>query len=88
MVAAHLNELVKMSVQVFRLEGTYVRNKRTYRFSQDIRAINEDNARNQLYTLLGSFHRVKRPAIKIESVEIIKPEESEKLIIRELSGVE
>ncbi len=77
-----------MSVQIFRIEGTYVRIKRKYRFSHEIRAVTEDNAREQLYSLLGSFHRVKRPAITVETVSIIKPEESEKPLIRKLSGIE
>ena len=77
-----------MSVQIFRIEGTYVRNKRKYRFSQEIRAVTEDNAREQLYSLLGSFHRVNRPAIIVETVSVITPEESEKLLIRKLSGIE
>ena len=88
MDAAHLNELVRMSVQVFRLEGTYLRIKRKFRFSQEIRAVNEENAREQLYSLLGSFHRIKRPAIQIETITAINPEESDKLLIRKLSGVE
>ncbi|MHA2406584.1 MAG: 50S ribosomal protein L18Ae [Candidatus Hermodarchaeia archaeon] len=77
-----------MSVQIFRIEGTYVRIKRKYRFSQEIRAVTEDNAREQLYSLLGSFHRVTRPAITIETVSIIKAEESEKPLIRKLSGID
>ncbi len=77
-----------MSVHIFRLKGTYYFNKRKFRFSQEIRAINEDNAREQLYSLLGSFHRVKRQAITINQIEIITPEEAEKPLIRELSGIE
>jgi large subunit ribosomal protein LX len=77
-----------MSVQIFRIEGIYLRDKKKYRFSHEIRAVTEDNAREQLYSLLGSFHRVKRPAITVETVNVIKPEESEKTLIRELSGIE
>lgn len=77
-----------MSVKIFRLQGTYRRVKRTVRFSQEIRAVTENQAREQLYTQLGSFHRVKRSAITIETVEIIPPEESEKLLIRHLAGAE
>jgi large subunit ribosomal protein LX len=77
-----------MSVQVYRLEGTYVRNKRKYRFSQEIRAINEETAKEQLYSLLGSFHRVKRKTINLETISMIPPEEAEKPLIRQLSGVD
>lgn len=77
-----------MSVQIFRLEGTYIRDKRNYRFSQEIRALTEENAREQLYSLLGSFHRVKRAAITIENIAVIPPEESENPLIRKLSGID
>ncbi len=77
-----------MSVQIFRLEGIYIRNKRKYRFSHEIRAVTEDNAREQLYSLLGSFHRATRPTITIKNISVIEPEESEKPLIRKLSGIE
>ncbi|MFX1565776.1 MAG: 50S ribosomal protein L18Ae [Promethearchaeota archaeon] len=77
-----------MSVQVYRLEGTYIRDKREYRFSQEIRAVNEETAKEHLYSLLGSFHRVKRPAITLETITVISPEEAEKPLIRKLSGIE
>ena len=77
-----------MSVKIFRLQGIYQRVKRTFRFSQEIRALTEDQAREQLYTQLGSFHRVKRNAVTIETVEVIPPEESDNLFIRQLTGAD
>ncbi|MFW9832190.1 MAG: 50S ribosomal protein L18Ae [Candidatus Thorarchaeota archaeon] len=77
-----------MSVQIFRIEGTYNRLKRNFRFSQEIRALNEDDAREQLYSILGSCHNVKRAAITVKRVEVISPQEAEKPIIRKLSGIE
>ena len=77
-----------MSVQVYRLEGTYRRLNRHFRFSQEIRAITEDDAREQLYSILGSCHRVKRAAVVIEQIEVIPPESAENTLIRKLSGIE
>jgi large subunit ribosomal protein LX len=77
-----------VTVQIYRLQGSYRRLKREFRFSQEIRALNENDAREKLYTLLGSFHRVKRPAITIEAIDVIPPKEAEKPIIRKLSGIE
>lgn len=77
-----------MSVQIYHLQGTYRRIKRKYRFSQEIRALNEADAREELYSILGSCHRVKRKAITIDKIEIITPQEAEKPIIRKLSGIE
>jgi ribosomal protein L20A (L18A) len=77
-----------MSVQIFRLEGSYTRVKRKYRFSHEIRALTEDDAREQLYSLLGSFHRVKRGAIIIEDIAVISPDEILNPLIRKLSGID
>jgi ribosomal protein L20A (L18A) len=77
-----------MSVKIFRLQGQYRRLKRTYRFSREIRAMTAEEAREQLYTLLGSFHRVNRKAIAIERVDEIPSTEAKMLIIRQLSETE
>lgn len=77
-----------MSVKIFRLQGSYRRLKRTYHFSRDIRALTADEAREQLYALLGSFHRVGRKAIAIERVDEIPGNESNLLLIRQLSQTE
>lgn len=74
-----------MSVKIFRLQGSYRRLSRKYRFSREIRAMTADEAREQLYTLLGSFHRVDRKAIAIERVDEIPPTEAKTLIVRQLS---
>ena len=77
-----------MSVKIFRLQGSYRRLNRTYRFSREVRALTADAARDQLYALLGSFHRVDRKAITIERVDEIPANEAKLLIIRQLSETE
>ena len=77
-----------MSVQIYRVEGTYNQVKRKFRFSQEIRAMTEDHAREQLYNILGSCHRVKRAAVEIEKIEVIQPENAENTLIRKLSGID
>ncbi len=74
-----------MSVKVFRLQGTYQRKNRTFRFSKEFRALTEEHAREQLYSQIGSFFRVKRTAIAIEQVDEINPSEAESPLIRQLS---
>jgi len=79
---------MSVSVKIFRLQGTYRQGGRRYRFSREIRAVNEDQAREELYAQLGSFHRVKRSAITIERVDVISPSEAESLLIRQLSSAD
>lgn len=87
-MAALCEGLVRMSVQVYRLEGTYNRLNRQFRFSQEIRAMTEDDAREQLYSLLGSCHRVQRKAVVIEQIKVIPPQTAENTLIRKLSGID
>ncbi|MFX1562271.1 MAG: 50S ribosomal protein L18Ae [Promethearchaeota archaeon] len=77
-----------MSVKIFRLQGSYLKLKRRYLFRREIRALTEDDARDQLFSLLGSFHRVSRKAINIEKIDEISPSEAETHIIQQLSDVE
>ncbi len=77
-----------MSVKVFHIEGTYIRLNRRLKFSREIRAITKEQACEQLYTQIGSFHRVKRQKITIDQVTEIPPTEAKTLIIRRLAGIE
>jgi large subunit ribosomal protein LX len=77
-----------MSVKVFRLQGTYQRKNRTLRFSKEFRALTEEHAREQLYSQIGSFFRIKRAAITIEQVDEINALEAESPLIRQLSNTE
>lgn len=77
-----------MSVKVFRIQGTYIRLNRRFKFSREIRAITEEQACEQLYTVVGSFYRVKRQKITIDQVIEIPPTEAKTLVIRRLAGIE
>ena len=77
-----------MSVKIFRLQGTYQRKKRTLRFSKEFRALTEKHAREQLYSQIGSFFRIKRAAITIEQIDEIDSSEAESPLIRQLSDSE
>ncbi len=77
-----------MSVKVFRIQGTYIRRNKQFRFSREIRAITEEHACEQVYTEVGSFHRVKRQKITIDQVTEIPPTEAKTLIVRRLAGID
>lgn len=77
-----------MSVKIYRFQGTFLKRKRPFYFKREIRALTEDEARDQLFSLLGSFHRVGRKAITIEKIDEISPAEAEKPIIQQLAEVE
>jgi large subunit ribosomal protein LX len=77
-----------MPVKVFRIQGTYIRLNKQFKFSREVRAMTEEQAREQLYTEIGSFHRVKRQKITINQVTEIPPTEAKSLVIRRHSGIE
>ncbi|QOR94797.1 50S ribosomal protein L18a [Thermosphaera chiliense] len=54
-------------------------------FTKDVRAVNESDALEEIYSLMGSKHKLKRYHIRIESITEINPEESIDVVVRELA---
>jgi len=57
------------------------------KFSVEVRALNEDQAVEYVYSVIGGRHKIKRPNIKILRVEEIRPEEARSRFIREVSRI-
>jgi len=72
-------------VKVFRITGEIAKPNLKTNFRKEILAISPDNAREQIYTDLGSKHRAKRFQIRILEVEEIPPEEIQNPLIRKLT---
>jgi len=84
---------IKMSkesvkVKLFRLKGTFIGKREKFPFILDIRALNEEAAKEIVYSEIGSKHKVMRKHIKFEEIKIIDPKESKDPIVRYLSGLE
>lgn len=71
-------------VKTFRVTGRILKSNFKTVFRKEIRAIDEEDAIEEVYKVLGSKHRVKRFHIKIESVEEISPDEVEDPAIQRL----
>lgn len=65
------------AMQAYRIKGIAPFGKQTQKFSQDIVASNEEDAKHRIYSILGSKHRVNRRQITIESCKKIKPASSQ-----------
>ncbi len=61
---------------MFRIKGSFRKNRKNMEFTKEIPAHSEDRAVEILYSELGSKHAVKRDLIEIKEVEEIEPEES------------
>ena len=72
-------------VKVFRITGEIAKPNLKTTFRKEIRAISPENAREKIYTDLGSKHRAKRFQIRILEVEEIPPEEIRNPLIRKLT---
>ncbi len=77
-----------MSRKVWRATGEYRKNKRKFKFSRELIAINERQVRERVMSELGSRHRVKRRDIVFHEIKEIRPEDVKSLDIRRLLGVE
>ncbi len=72
-------------VKIFRVAGEICSPNYTTTFAKDIRAVKPEHAVEQVFTALGSQHRVKRVHITVTSVEEITVDQTEDVMIRDLS---
>ena len=64
------------SMHAFRAIGTFPNGRIVQKFTQDIVASDEIDARHRIYSFFGSRHGVNRRFVKIESIAQIEPTES------------
>jgi large subunit ribosomal protein LX len=74
-----------VEVKIFRVEGEILSPNYRTTFSKDVRALKPEHAVEKVYMELGSQHRVKRVHMKLHSIKEITEEETENLLIRDLS---
>ncbi len=72
-------------VKVFRITGEIVKPNLKTTFKKEIRALSPENAKEKIYTDIGSKHRVKRYHIRIQKIEEVSSEEIENPLIRRLT---
>jgi large subunit ribosomal protein LX len=74
-----------VEVKIFRVEGEILSPNYRTTFAKDVRALKPEHAVEKVYMELGSQHRVKRVHMKLHSIKEITEEETEDLLIRDLS---
>ena len=67
---------VAVSMKAYRVSGIAPFGSMRQKFSLEFAAENKKDAEHQAYSVLGSRHKAKRRAIKIDTVEEIDPRES------------
>ncbi len=81
-----------MEVKTYRIVGVALfspdKTRDWQKFVIDVRGVNEKEALEKVYSLMGSRHKLKRSHIKIVEVKEIRPEESKSKYIRDLATLE
>lgn len=63
-------------IRVFRVKGWFKHNSHRQVFTKELRALSEKHVLEQIYSEIGSKHKVKRNLIHILEISEIKPEEA------------
>ena len=71
-----------MITKIFRIKGSFVLGSETQVFTKELRAINEEDIYEKIYSIFGSKHRIKRNQIKIDSIEEIAVDDVEDPIVK------
>ncbi len=79
-----------LQVKTYLVKGRMrLRNGDIEKFKIEVRALNEEQALERLYSILGSRHKLKRGHIYVESVEIVKNiEEIRNPYVQQLAAAE
>lgn len=71
-------------MKAFRIKGTFQMGDRWQEFTKEMVGNDEDSVKEQIYSHLGSKHRVKRPKIRISEVKEVSLEDVSDPITRYL----
>jgi len=69
-------------MKVYRISGKFLMGKIWQPFSKEVIGNDENEARERLFSILGSRHRVKRRMIKIDNIQEISKDEIEDPVIK------
>ncbi|MCG3216603.1 MAG: 50S ribosomal protein L18a [Candidatus Heimdallarchaeota archaeon] len=78
-----------MSVKTYHIRGKFKKRKRTIPFGKYVRAVSKEDALDQIYSVIGSQHKVKRNVIFIDKKdikEITDPEEIKDSVIKSFAS--
>lgn len=62
--------------KIFRVKGWFKHDNRRQTFTKETRALSEKHVLEQVYSEIGSRHKVKRNLIHVSEITEIKPEEA------------
>jgi large subunit ribosomal protein LX len=73
-----------MKTKIFRIQGKFMMGNILKPFTKELKAINEDDVKEKIYSEFGSKHHIRRSKIIIETTNEITPEEVQDPLIKAL----
>lgn len=73
-----------MKTKIFRIQGKFMMGKRFKPFTKELKAINEDDIKEKIYSDFGSKHGIRRSKIVIEEIKEISEDEVQDPIVKAL----
>jgi len=64
-----------MKTKIFRIQGKFMMGNALKPFTRELKATNEEEIRERIYSEFGSKHHIKRNKIKIEDITEISADE-------------
>ncbi|MCK4327174.1 MAG: 50S ribosomal protein L18a [Candidatus Diapherotrites archaeon] len=72
-------------IKIYRLKGIFGEKGAKHGFAIDVRALKPEDAKEKVYTDIGSKHKCKRREVQITSVEEVPAGETTSLLVKQLS---
>ena len=76
----------KTTIKIFRVNGSFRKGKRHHKFKKEFLTENKEEAKELVYSIMGSKHRVKRRDIAIDNIESISADQVTDPIIKHMIG--
>lgn len=64
-----------MKTKIFRIQGKFMTGNSLKPFTREIKATNEEEIKERIYSEFGSKHHIKRSKIKIEDINEISEDD-------------
>lgn len=73
-----------MKTKIFRIQGKFMMGNKFKPFTKELKAINENDIQEKIYSDFGSKHGIKRAKVIIEEIKEISEDEVQDPIIKSL----
>jgi large subunit ribosomal protein LX len=73
-----------MKTKIFRIQGKFMMGNSLKPFTKELKATNEEEIKERIYSEFGSKHHIKRNKIKIEDIAEISADEVQDPVIKAL----